>query len=253
VLTPNSDMGQKEYIQNHGLKSKNVCLDTFWLKINDSESYIREKVDAVYETYNTSYQDVIDGNVFAYWLIVLYYYGWAHAVIEYLVKTKNKKHVDVIDDFIRWVILQPSGIMINEHTATKNGFRDVFESNDIWGRQLKSDDVYWEYKSATSVRFHQNRQEVKSQLAKWLYDFYSIDNPELLEINEHLCHNWQREYPYTKSFPLDLAEKCTGIKSKVLKFDHWDSSIKSNEEFCNVAYHYQRKNRYWRCLVTPVE
>jgi putative methyltransferase len=253
VLTPNSGMGQKEYIQHHGLKSKNVCLDTFWLKINNSELYIKEKVDAVYETHNASYQDVIDGNMFSYWLIVLYYYGWAHAIIEYLVKTKNKKHIDVIDDFIKWVISQPSGIMINEHTATKNGFCDVFESDGIWGRQLKSDDVYWEYKSATSVQFHQNRLEVKLQLKKWLHDSYNIDSPELLEINEHLCYDWHRKYPYTKSFPLDIIERCTGIKSRVLKFDHWDSSISSDEEFCNVAYHYQRKNRYWRCLVTPVE
>jgi radical SAM superfamily enzyme YgiQ (UPF0313 family) len=253
VLTPNSDMGQPEYVQQHGLKTKSVCLDTFWLKIDNSESYVRENVDAVYSTNTATYQDVIDGNMFAYWLIVLYYYGWANTIIEYLVKTKSKTHVGVIEDFIMWVSSQSSGLMIEEHTSTKNSFYGVFESNSIWGRQLKKDDVYWEYKSATSVRFHHCRSEVKKQLAKWLQDFYNIVDHELLELNEDLCYNWRRQYPFKKSFRSDIIKKCTGVESKVLNFDHWGDSINSDEEFCNVAYHYQRKNQYWRCLITPAE
>jgi putative methyltransferase len=252
VLTPNSDMGQPEYIQQHGLKTKNVCLDTFWLKLDNEDTYIREKVDAVYATNTVSYQDVVAGNMFAYWFIVLYYYGWANTVIEYLVKKFTKTHTDIVDDFIGWVN-KSSGFMWQEHIKTLNGFCEVFDSNGIWGRQLAPGDVYWEYKSATSVQFHHNRDLVNQELALWLHDSYGIVYDELIDLNSSMCFNWQNNYPIKKTFPKNLIKTCLGLDAELLKFDHWDQDVVSHDQFCKVAYHYQRKNRYWKCQVTAVE
>lgn len=253
VITPNSDMGQPEYLHQHKLKTKSVCLDTFWLKVNSEKSYIREKVDAVYATSTASYQDVIEGNMFAYWFIVLYYYGWAHVVIEYLSKTQSKTQVQIVEEFVEWVKNQKLGLMASEHIATKTSFVDVFESNGIWGRQLKHNDVYWEYKSATSVNFHYNRHRVDQEIARWLKELYNIVNDELIELNSNLCHDWKRLYPVKKSFSTDVLKQCLGLSANTVEFDHWDKNVESDEHFCNVAYHYQRKNRYWRCKITVVE
>jgi radical SAM superfamily enzyme YgiQ (UPF0313 family) len=254
VLTPNSDMGQPSYIQQHGLKTKAVCLDTFWLKINDEQQYIQEKVDAVCGTNSATYQEVIDGNMFAYWFIVLYYYGWANMLIQYLVTTQSKTHVEIVDDFINWVKNNSRELLIQEHAATENSLTNVFENNGIWGRQLTPNDVYWEYKSATSVQFHHNRLQLNHELAQWLYDCYGIEHHELIDLNSSLCHDWQQTYPFRKTFSKDILKKCLGLSDvECIEFNHWDRSITSDQEFCNVAYHYQRKTRYWRCNVTAVE
>jgi len=253
VLTPNSDMGQPSYIQSHGLKIKTVCLDTFWLKINDEQQYIREKVDAVCGTNSVTYQEVLDGNMFAYWFIVLYYYGWANALIQYLVKTQHKTHVEIVDNFIDWVKNQSQGFLRLEHNATKNSLANVFENNSIWGRQLAHDDVYWEYKSATSVQFHRNRPQLEHELTQWLYDCYGITDHELIDLNSSLCYNWQQTYPVRKKFSNNILKKCLDMDAECVEFDHWDRSITSDQEFCDVAYHYQRKTRYWRCSVSAVE
>lgn len=253
VITPNSGMGSPDYIKQHGLKTKHVCLDTFWLKLDDEQKYIREKVDAVYETDTASYQDVIDGNMFAYWFIVLYYYGWANAVIEYLVKTQNTTHTQVIDNFSAWAINESQGLVHQEHVATYNSFKNVFDCGGIWGRQLVTDDVFWEYKSATSVQFHRNRSALWQELSCWLNDCYGINNPELINLNSNLCYDWQQQYPVRKTFSKDIIKPCLGIDTDSIEFDHWDRSTTSDQHFCQVAYHYQRKNRYWRCQTTAVE
>lgn len=253
VITPNSDMGQPSYIQQHGLKTKTVCLDTFWLKINDEQKYIREKVDAVYSTNSVTYQEMLDGNMFAYWFIVLYYYGWANMLIQYLVSTQSKTHVEIVDDFITWAKKCSQGLVAQEHIDTENSLIDVFENNGVWGRQLVLNDIYWEYKSATSVQFHRNRAQLNHELEQWLLDCYGIVDSELIDLNSSLCYNWQKTYPIRKKFSKDILEKCLGLATDSVEFDHWDRSITSDQEFCNVAYHYQRKNRYWRCSVTPVE
>jgi hypothetical protein len=253
VLTPNSDMGQPDYIQRHQLKVKTVCLDTFWLKISNETQYIREKVDAVCGTSTASYQDVLDGNMFAYWFIVLYYYGWANAIIEYLVKTQCRKHIDIVNDFVAWAKSTSTGLIQQEHLATEASLISVFETDGIWGRQLTPHGVYWEYKSATSVQFHHHREQLNQDLARWLQDCYGIVCDELISLNESLCYHWSRTYPVRKRFSRNTVSKCLGIDSEWVEFDHWDRNIQSDIEFCNVAYHYQRKNRYWRCSVTAVE
>jgi len=253
VLTPNSDMSNAEYRSKYNLQTRRVCLDTFWLKIDNPDNYIREQIDTVYATNTATYQDVIDGNMFAYWFIVLYYYGWANAVIEYLSKTYSMTHVEVVDNFIKWAQSQTQGLMHREHYATKQGLLEVYENSAPWGRQLEIDGVYWEYKSATSVNFHHNRQQVTEELAQWIKDRYNLDFPELLELNSDLCHDWRRQYPMKKFYNPNTVKTVLGIDSDFVKFDHWDQTITSDREFCNVAYHYQRKNRYWRCSITASE
>jgi hypothetical protein len=191
--------------------------------------------------------------MFAYWFIVLYYYGWANALIQYLVKTQHKTHVEIVDNFIDWVKNQSQGFLRLEHNATKNSLANVFENNSIWGRQLAHDDVYWEYKSATSVQFHRNRPQLEHELTQWLYDCYGITDHELIDLNSSLCYNWQQTYPVRKKFSNNILKKCLDMDAECVEFDHWDRSITSDQEFCDVAYHYQRKTRYWRCSVSAVE
>ena len=251
VLTPNAPMGQALYRRLHGIESCTVPLDTFWLRVPDHE-YVFETVDAVTATRQVTFDHMLQGHMISYWLIVLYYYGWAHVIMDWLVRRNQISHINIIRDLVSWIDHHPDTLFGQEHAATLHSLRAVFENQQPWGRAAVIDQEFWEYKSATSAVFHHDRPRVRSCLEAWLRDSYDITNPALVDINLDLCHDWQRTYPVTRSVPPDLARDVFGLDCDRVAFDHWDRSITCDRDFVRVAYHYQRKNRYWRCKVMPV-
>jgi hypothetical protein len=249
VLTPNAPMNQSFYRRLNKLHSKNVPLDTFWLSIPGPD-YVIETVDAVTGTETADFQEVIQGHMLAHWLIVLYYYGWGHVVLEYLHRVQHIKHVDAIKRLIGWIQRTPDTIFHHEHNDTKASLESVFSNGQLWGRQVLDQIEYWEYKSATSTMFHFNRDKVEQCLMSWLNDDLGIQHPELLLLNMMLCHDWRRQYPISLNLHTDVADLTLSVMSRDLILDHWDHSITSDVEFMHVAYHYQRKNRYWRCQIS---
>jgi putative methyltransferase len=251
VLTPNAPMGQALYRRLHGIESCTVPLDTFWLRVPDDD-YVFETVEAVTATRQVTFDDVLQGHMISYWLIVLYYYGWAHVVMDWLSRKKQISHINIIQDLMVWIKHNPDTLFGQEHAATLRSMREVFENQQPWGRSVVIDREFWEYKSATSAVFHNDRPAVRSCLEAWLQDRFEIIDMALVDINFDLCHDWRRTYPVTRSVPADLALDVLGLESDRVVFDHWDRSVTSDSEFVRVAYHYQRKNRYWRCSVTSV-
>ena len=95
VLTFNATMGQKHYIEEYGLKWKEVPLDTYYLSVDDLENYIVEKTMGVYATNTADEVLTMRGNLFSYLFITMYYYGWAHYLMEYMQNKHDIKHVAV--------------------------------------------------------------------------------------------------------------------------------------------------------------
>jgi len=253
VLTPNSPMGQKDYIIKHDLEYRTVPLDTFWLKIEDPDSYVVEKVDAVYSTSSADFNDTLQGHLFAHWLIVMYYYGWAHVIIEFIVNDLGIQHRDVIQALIDYLEKNPDTLLGQEHRITKQCLTGVFDNGDFWGRQVRANDVYWEYKSATSVILHQNRSQLAKELERFILQEFCIQNKHLIDLNENLCFDWNQKYPLRGKYDPVLLQKTLNISASDIEFDHWDKNITNENDFLHKAYHYQRKNRFWRCDVRIVE
>lgn len=250
VLTPNAPMGQLMYRRLHGIQSQTVPLDTFWLRVPDDE-YIFEMVDAVTATKHVSFDDMLQGHMISFWLIVLYYYGWGQTVLDWLNSNLDIGHVDIVKNLMDWIQLQPNTLFGREHHATRQSLHSVFADHMPWGRRTVSINEYWEYKSATSVAFHRDRDGVQDCLNAWLRDSFDLQRPDIVDINMALCHDWRRSYP--QHMPVDpaTAREVLGLDTNSLIIDHWDHSITHDEQFVRVAYHYQRKNRYWRCSVRP--
>lgn len=249
VLTPNAPMGQPEYIQQHGLASRRVPLDTFWLKIDDPEHYIAEMVDAVYRTRTVDLETTIQGHMISHWLVVLYYYGWAHAVMDYVDSKHGVQQIDFAKQFSLWARDNPQTLIGKEHQLTTQSIRDVFEQGTFWGRQIQ-DEVYWEYKSATSIVLHARRSNFDQELSAFLADTWGIANSDLIRLNSDLCFDWRKSYPITKSYDSDVLRRAININANQITLDHWDRhGVVDDRHFVHKAYHWQRKNRYWRCSV----
>lgn len=249
VLTYNATMGQDWYIEKHGLKYKEVPLDTFYLSVSDLENYIVEKTYGVIGTNAVSESEVLRGHVFSHLFIVLYYYGWGHYLLEYLNKKYNYKHVDVVEKMLEY-FLNTETLIGSELKETYNSIDWVFNRNEFWGRQVLGEtDIYWEYKGATSVVFHKNRQRLSEELINFGKDIYNLDLTSVVEFNLDMCHDYKRNYPITKEYGEDIVQNCTNLTGNTLTLTHWDDSIKDDLSFYHTAYHFQRKNRYWRCNI----
>lgn len=251
VLTPNAPMGQPDYIKQHKLQCKEVPLDTFWLKVEDPEDYVVETVFAVYGTDHATQQETVEGHMFAHWLIVMYYYGWAHFVMKYLKNKLAVSETEFITDLITYIMLKKQGILYSEHVETERALNDVFDNAGFWGRLI--DGVYWEYKSATCVNFHFNRENLKAELAQFIGYQYNIHDTDLIDLNADMCFDWRTQYPIRKQVSSEVTSLCFGMDVTEIDVYHDDQSITSDADFIKKVYHYQRKNRYWKCAVKVFE
>ena len=107
--------------------------------------------------------------------------------------------------------------------------------------------MFWEYKGATSIVFYQNKEKLKAELYDFCLNKLGIEMSGAIDLNIDMCHTNDREYPLTKKYSLDTVKYCLGLETETLTLDHYDKEEMTDKEFFHVAYHYQRKNRYWRC------
>jgi len=252
VLTFNATMGQKHYIEEYGLKWKEVPLDTYYLSVEDLENYIVEKTMGVYATNTADAVLTMRGNLFSYLFITMYYYGWAHFLMEYMQNKHEIKHVDFIESMLNYFYTKTC-LIGSEIRSTEKHMHDVFYGDSFWGRQVLENDIYWEYKGATSVVFHQNREKLKHELVDFVFAQYKIDVSDVVAFNIHMCKDPNTKYPYNIKVTKDTSTHCLHTDSTNLQIDHWDKEILDERKFYHVGYHWQRKNHYWKCTSTTVD
>jgi len=250
VLTPNSPMGQSSYIRKYNLVTIEVPLDTFWLKIDDPKNYVIETVQAVVSTDSVTQSQMIQGHLFAHWFIVMYYYGWAHFIIKYLKNKLKITETNFIDDLIFYIKTCKPKILYKEHVETERSLNDVLDKFGFWGRMIEG--VYWEYKSATCVTFHLNRNAIKEEISEFLKHQYNITDNDLIDLNFDMCFDWRQRYPIKKRISKELSRFCFNTECNKIQIYHEDQSLTNDLDFIKKVYHYQRKNRYWKCSIDIV-
>ena len=249
VLTPNAPMGQPEYRKQWQLETCEVPLDTFYLKVENPDDYVVEYTEAVKSTNTADYQEVKQGFMFSYMFITMFYYGWAYMIMEYMDSKHKVRHKDLVNKMLEY-FSGKQGIVGTEIAATEQAFLDVFENSGFWGRKgLCADDIYWEYKSATSVVFDRHRDQLQQELAQFLRECYQLEHTELVQWNHLLCYDFRRSYPITEPVYDPYIKKILGVTDSTITLSHWEKHQLTEQEFHKVAYHYQRKNRYWKCTV----
>ena len=250
VITYNATMGQPWYQEKYKMKTKEVPLDTFYLSVDDLEDYIVEKTYAVVGTSTATEDEVVRGNLISHLLIVFYYYGWGHYMLEYLHNKYNLKHLDVIEKLYDYFIDKKDTLIGNEIIQTKTLLNDVFNKGAFWGRQvLGDDDIFWEYKGATSIVFLENKEKLKEELNYFIKDIYDKELTDVLDFNIDVCKDYKETYPITKTYKKDTLKYTVDLDGTDVVLSHWDSENLKPKDFYHRAYHHQRKNRYWKLKV----
>jgi putative methyltransferase len=247
VITYNATMGQPWYQQKYGLKTEEVPLDTFYLSVEELEDYIIEKTYAVVETGTAPKDEVLKGHLLSHVLIVLYYYGWGHYLMEYISNVYNVNQTDLSEKMINYFTNKKETLIGSEIYETHESLRKVFEEKAFWGRQvLGDDDVFWEYKGATSIVFAKNREKLKQELKDFCLNEFGNNLSDVVDFNLDMCVDYNTTYPITNEYDLDTIVNTITDNKTNLEISHWDDEDLSEIEFYHKAYHYQRKTRYWK-------
>ncbi len=250
AITPNSPMGQADYLKTHEMTTVEVPLDTFWLEVEDIENYITETMHTPIATKNLSFDDIIKGHLFSHWIVVFYYYGWAHYVMKYLKVTNGINETLFVKNFIEFITTNKQGICYQEHVKTQDSIIKVYQKGQFWGRLI--DKIYWEYKSATSLMIHRNRETFYQELKQFLKEQYNLDNQDIIEFNSIMCVNCNVAYPIKYNTSTDILKILFNIEDTSVGITHRDLPLENEKEFVKIAYHRQRKTRYWRCQLFPL-
>jgi putative methyltransferase len=253
VITFNATMGSKGYQHKWGLTVKKIPLDTFYMTQSGMDNHIPEYTDAVYSTRTAGWDDVLRGFMFGWVAILMYYYGWGHFLAKYLNK-QGVKQCDFFEHLREWIIRNPNTLLHNEYLETEQHYRQTYHHMKPWGRKVrsmigKSDDIYWEYKSASSIVLHDNKTILAQELTRFLQDTYGYESAharKVVDLNLAMTRDRETSYPRVVHTDKQIAMDMLGLDEDVIYIDHHDHTTPDNKWY-QKAYHMERKNRYWKC------
>jgi len=250
VITYNATMGSKQYQEKWGMTVKNIPLDTFYLGEEDIDNYIFEYTDAVYSTRTASWDDVLKGFMFSWVAILMYYYGWGHYLAKYLA-AQGIKETDFFEALRQWIVDNPDTLLHKEYMETQQHHIDTYHNEKLWGRKVRGeDDIYWEYKGASSVVMHDNQVKLEDELCRFLRDTKLVNDfyiKDVVKLNLIMCRSRDLEYPFKIQAQKCVIQQMLGINSSTVKIDHHDKDVINKDLWYQKAYHWDRKSRYWRC------
>jgi len=250
VITDNATMGNKQYQEKYGIEVKTVPLDTYYLSADDLQNYIVEYTDAVYSTNTATWDDVLRGHMFSWVSILMYYYGWGHYLAKYMRK-QGVKEIDFFESMLSWIEKSKNTLLHKEYKETQQHIYNTFHNKQFWGRKVRGDtDIYWEYKGASSIVLHDNKDILQNELTWFLQDVYELEDAyDIVKLNLAMTRDKDTQYPIVVENKSHIAHDMLDINSSVILIDHHDGTT-VDEMWYNKAYHWDRKSRYWRCTAS---
>lgn len=251
-VQPNAPLSKSETRKKYRIKTKLLPVATHSLDINNRKDYLDDG-EILISTNTLTKTNHIEAFCFSWATITLMYYGWAHYIIEYLVKSKKIKYTDVIQDIIDYANSTKNNIFYIEYQNTKNHFRKILDNKELWDRKIfGKNGMFFELKAASSCVFLLNKQDFYKFMKNYLMDreINETSATQLVDFNFNACVDPNTKYPLKKNYKKSLIKKLTGLDTNSVTFDHYDKKSKlSLIQFCQKAYHWQRKNAYWRCTI----
>lgn len=250
AITPNASLNYEETKEKHGIKVRTIGVDTFAV-INDNEKDYEDSHEMIVSTNTLSESEHVVAYCFAWAMITMYYYGWAHYIIEYLVKKTQKKYTEIVQDMIDYALKHKNNVFYKEYMETKKHIAKVLKNETGWNRDtFKGMNLMLEPKAASASIFLSEKQDLFNFLEGFLTDagIPESTTKQLITFSENACFDFRKTYPIKQKFDQTLVKDLCDLDTDVVIFDHYDMDTKfTMEEFCRKAYHWQRKNQYWKC------
>jgi hypothetical protein len=159
-----------------------------------------------------------------------------------------------VQDIIDHALKDKNNIFYKEYMETKKHITKVLKNKTGWNRDtFKDGNLMLEPKAASSSIFLSEKQDLFNFLESFLIDFGipETTTKQLITFSENACFDFRKTYPIKQKFESQLLKDLCGLQTDVVIFDHYDMGTEfTMEEFCRKAYHWQRKNTYWKCAIS---
>jgi len=254
VITFNATMGDPKYKEQYGITTKTVPLDTYYLSADDLENYIVEYTDAVYSTRTADWDTVLRGHMFSWVIILMYYYGWGHYLAKFM-RNQGVNETDFFERMLAWIEKNTNTMLYDEYNQTQQHIYNTFHNGQFWGRKVRGeDDIYWEYKGASSIVLHNQIDLLEEELVQFLKDEYpTLDAESIVALNLAMCRDINTSYPYVMDVDNKVAQDMLGINSNRILINHFDKKQPDPILWYNKAYHWDRKSKYWQCAASDAK
>jgi hypothetical protein len=154
---------------------------------------------------------------------------------------------------LTWIELNPDTLLYQEYQETRSHIYNTFHNDQFWGRKVRGkDDIYWEYKGASSIVLHNNITKLEKELTDFMHQCINISEDladEAVKLNLLMCRVKDRSYPFRTTTTAEVAKDMLGINSDRLIIDHYDR-LPADNLWYNKAYHWDRKSKYWCCTAS---
>lgn len=227
----NTEFSDPEYIAKHNIKfAWTPQVSYFALRNKDIPiemgKYVIAHTTLTTEQYKESF-------LFKWFLISMHSMGWAKHTAKELASQLQIEIGQVYNKLYDWVLTNDS-VIHREYDATYKILSHTIDTGDFWGRQIfGDDDIYWEYESASSIIYEQNRTEFYNDLKKFVTDTYGDKYTYIVDKNDLEVISFERSYPYVSGDYKVEAENYTNFV-----------------DFCQSIYWKGRRLRKWRTKVT---
>lgn len=142
-------------------------------------------------SHNTmSKEDYIEAFLFKWFIITVHSLGWANLTAKKCSEILKIKLGDFYLDYYEWMLINAC-VLNDEYNTTKKSLLKTINEREFWGRQMfGSDDLYWEYESASSIGIQKNRHLHFSELSRFIKESYNLNAVNIVYKNDKQCINF---------------------------------------------------------------
>lgn len=193
----NTEFSDESYIKKHGLKFATTPQVSFFAKRNKNIPI--EYGNYVIETNTLTTEDYLECFLFKWFIITNHSLGWMNHAGKHS-SMKLSEFYSVIYDYIKC----NDCLIKEEYNITKQQILSTLINGDFWGRQMfGSDDIYWDYESASCIVYQKNRDRFYSEMKVLLKECFPDLHLNIIDDNNDQVVRYQETDDF-KQFCIDI-------------------------------------------------
>ena len=221
------------------------------------EDIIKEGVDVVVSTKHMSFLEMLDAQIFSWFLNTFHINGYTNFISRILYKSKNISYKDFYDNFL--IFLQNKEWFSQEQEIIKFYYSKWMTEGKIDHPKIGGIEIHgWNliHRTILKVNTEQLYDQIFSDIAEYLQQL-DIDNDmieDLIEFQKSYIVTFDKinQYPFTKQFRLNVLDYLNNdtelFKNTDYRFDFPENKQMTKKTFLENIY-YRRRRNFGKALV----
>lgn len=168
-LLPNSEMGQRDYIEKYSIKSTRVPFKLIHSANVKNESEITEYSEYVTSTYSMKTSEWIEALIFSYYIQGLHNLGLLRAIAVYCCNEYDMKYDEFYTGFLRYSSKQPHSLLNDVYCKIKELCYGIVDGkNELVTVCEDAGDILWGFDELIYLEFYKKLEEFYAETKKYI-------------------------------------------------------------------------------------